>query len=258
MPPSWQTGRKRGRKLPEAAAQSLSEAQVAEYLRTHPNFLKNHAELLEILAAPARSLGDGVADFQQFQLQNLQKNTADLKSRYDVLVDFCRGNFSVQSQVLNAVLRLVRARGLEQLLEVLTVDLVALFNVDIVRLAVESHFPPEYYFRADPDYEHSGFGFVPTGTIGALFAKHKNVRLVEDTLGGVIPGFPDIFIDSNDLIRSCAFLRLELGEAGSEAILALGVRDEDRFRDGQGTELLNFMAQIVAHRLDGYLAELAL
>ena len=113
------------------ATQEIGERDVLEYLRRHPDLLARHPELLATLTLPGRDLGDGIADFQQFQLKNLQASTGALKERYDGLVDFCRDNLSVQTQVHDAVLRLIRARGLSSLLEALTLDLVSLFDVDV-------------------------------------------------------------------------------------------------------------------------------
>ena len=125
-----------------------------------------------MLTPPARDMGEGVADFQQFQLKNLQKNTKNLKTQYEGLVEFCRDNLSVQGQVHDAVIRLIHARSLEQLLEVITVDLVALFDVDVVRLAVESD-AAEFYETYYTEHNYSGIVFIPPGTTETLLAGKK-------------------------------------------------------------------------------------
>ncbi len=232
---------------------SPSAEQVREYLKKHPEFLKSNPDVVADLAAPERDLGNGIIDFQHYMVKNLQKDSKALKSRYDVLVDFCRDNMSVQAQVHQAALRLIRTRTIEQLLEVLTLDLVNLFDVDVVRMAMESE---TQFDTSWGEQNYSGIVFVAPGTIDAALGRKKNVLLVEDCTAKPPAGFEEIFSDCDQLIASCAMLRLELETVDKHVILAFGVRHKNRFHPGQGIELLHFLAQITAHQLDKYLDDL--
>ncbi len=232
----------------------VTEQQVIEFLHRNPDFLKSHPELLSVLTPPSRELGGDVVDFQQFQLKNLQKNSKSLKGKYESLVDFCRDNLSVQGQVHDAVLRLVRAADLEQLLEVITIDLVSLFDLDVVRLAVESE-AAEFYETYYTEHNYSGIVFIPTGTAERLLGGKKSL-LVDEAKAQALPGFAEIFADCSGLIQSFALLPLEQERLDYNILLAFGVRAKGRFSPGQGIELLSFLARIVALRLDGYLGDL--
>lgn len=237
-----------------APAPEVTAEQVRVYLKKHPDFLKKNDDIVSDMTPPERDLGDGIIDFQHYMVKNLQKDSKTLKGRYDVLIDFCRENMSVQAQVHHAALRLIRTHGLEQLLEVITVDLVSLFDVDVVRMAMESD------TRVDTSYgeqNYSGFVFIEPGTVDAALGMKKNVLLVDDAQANPPPGFEQIFSDCDNMIASCALLRLEMEQVGKNVVLAFGVRHKDRFHSGQGIELLHFLAQIVAHQLDAYLLDLA-
>ncbi len=239
-----------------AVATEIDEKQVLEFLRRNPDFLKKHPELLGVLTPPARDMGgESVVDFQQFQLKNLQKNSKNLKSQYEGLVEFCRDNLSVQVQVHEAVLRLIGARSLEQLLEVITVDLVALFDVDVVRLAVESG-ASEFYETYYTEHNYSGIVFMPPGTTEVLLAG-KKALLVDDASKVNTPGFAEIFADCSGLIQSFALLKLDLTQLDHEVLLAFGVRYKDRFHPKQAIDLLTFLARTVAAQLDAYLSDMA-
>jgi uncharacterized protein YigA (DUF484 family) len=231
----------------------LTADEVKAFLLANPDFLRDNIPLLEA-ASKERDLGNGVVDFQSFLVKNLQKNSESLKNKYDVLVDFCRDNMSIQGQVHRAALRLIQARTLEQLLEVITQDLVSLFDVDVVRLAMESE-TAETYETYYAEQNYSGIVFVVPGTVEYALGK-KNINMIADTGDQVPIGFEQIFSDCESLIQSCALLRLDLEMTGKPVILAFGVRYPDRFHPGQGIELLNFLGQIVAHQLDRYLHEL--
>jgi uncharacterized protein len=241
-----------------AIAQTLdiTDQQVLDFLHKYPDFLKKHPELLAVLTPPSRELGGsgGVVDFQEFQLKSLQKNSKNLKSKLDGLVDFCRDNLSVQSQVHEAVMRLTRARNLEQLLEVITIDMVSLFDVDVVRLAVESE-AAEFYETYYTEHNYSGIVFVPPGTTEAMTAGRK-AQLIEDARATPLPGFDDIFADCNSLIQSYALLKLELDHFVHDVLLVFGVRKPGRFHPGQAVDFLSFLAKVVAIQLDAYLDDM--
>ncbi len=237
-------------------SQKITAEQVRAFLKENPDFLKTNADVIETMTPPEQKLGGGIIDFQHYLVKNLQKGSQDLQSRYDVLVEFCRDNMSVQSQVHQAALRLIRTKSLEQLLEVIAIDLTSLFDVDVVRLAIESELGD--MGEADFGGQHSGIVLVSPGTGKAALGNKKNVLLIEDTAVFKPPGFDDIFADCADMVESCAFLKLQLEKMESSVILAFGVRYKKRFHPGQGIELLNFLGQIVAHRLDMYLDDLTM
>ena len=242
-------------KRSEPKVTGITADQVREFLVKNPEFLKKNLDVVSDDTIPERDLGEGVVDFQHFMVKNLQKDSKALKDRYEVLVDFCRDNMSIQTQVHNAALRLIRARNLEQLLEAISQDLLNMFDVDVVRMAMESD------TRFDTSYgeqHYSGIIFVDPGTVEAALGPKKNVLLVGDCVANPTPGLEQIFADCEDLIASCALLRLELETVGKNVLLAFGVRYKERFHSGQGIELLHFLAQIVAYQMDMYLGEMAL
>ena len=233
----------------------ITADQVREFLVKHPEFLKKNSDIVADIEAPERDLGDGVVDFQHYMVKNLQKDSKSLKSRYDVLVDFCRDNMSVQTQVHQAALRLIRTRSLEQLLEAITTDLLNLFDVDVVRLAMESDTQLDTSYG---DQNYSGIIFIDPGMVDIALGINKNVLLVGDCAANPPAGIEQIFADCEDMIASCALLRLNLDTVGKNVILAFGVRYKERFHSGQGIELLHFLAQIVAYQMDLYLGEMAI
>lgn len=234
----------------------LTEEAVREYLKQNPGFLEKHADILSAVTLPEQNLGGGVIDFQHYLVKNLQKGSEDLKSRYELLIEFCRDNMSVQTQVHQAALRLIRARSLEQLLEIVSLDLAALFDVDVVRLAIES----DTAQNADLQFGavDSGIVLIETHTINAVFSGKKQVLLVEDCDVFKPAGFETVFADCEDMVKSCALLKLDLFQIQQPVMLAFGVRYKKRFHSGQGIELLSFLAQIIAHQLDHYLYDLTL
>lgn len=231
-----------------------TEDQVRNFLLSHPDFLRRHPDLLAEITAPLRELGGTVEDFQHHLLRRLQNNTKALKTKYDGLVDFCRDTMSVQSQVHEACLHVMRARNLELLLEVLTIDFPHLFDIDVVRLAIEADLPEQYKsLLGDP--QESGIVFVEPGLIDSAIGEQKEFLLVADAQSATFPGFEEILAESASLVQSAALMRLPMEEMVRSVSLVFGSRHRERFHPGQGSELLMFLAQVVGFRMDSFLAE---
>lgn len=233
----------------------LSDAHVLKFLRDHPDFFKRYPDLIGSMTPPERSLGDAVVDFQHYQLKNLQSNTKQLENKYHGLVDFCRDNLSAQSEIHEAVLRIIRAEGLEQLLEVLAVDLPSLFDLDVVRLAVESPVAREQMQDLDGMMQ-SGILLVDSGIVDTAL-QFKDIRLVEDSENEDATGADEIFTNAESLSRSYALIRLNLERVEYPILLALGVRHVGRFHTGQGMDLLLFLSRVLAINIDRYLTDLS-
>jgi uncharacterized protein YigA (DUF484 family) len=232
----------------------LTKQEVAEYLHRHPNFFKDYAELFETMSPPPVDHGGNVVDLRQHMVGKLQTGIQSLKSKYEGLITSSRDNMSTLHQVHEGVLALIRAPGLEQLLERIIMDLPALFGVDIVRLGLESD-AGEFYENNFGEQNASGVAILERGLTDKAMGKGRSILLVADTSKQFISGFEQIFADCSGIVESCALLRMCLPSTQRNVLLAFGVRIKNHFHEGQGTEMLSFLAQIVEHRLDECLSE---
>jgi uncharacterized protein len=233
----------------KAQGGEISESQVLAYLKAHPHFIQSHPEVLEVIAPPKVEHGGKVVDFQHHMLGKLQESLRGINERYEGLIVASRDNMSTQSQVHEAVLGLVKAPNLEALLQMITQDLVRLFDVDVVRLAMESPVA-EYYEAQYGEHNYSGVSFIDPGVVDGVMGSKDAIRLIPDTQALRSDGLSQIFADCYGLIRSCALLRLELPSDRRQVVLAFGVRHAERFHHHQGSELLDFLARIVEYKLD--------
>ncbi len=233
---------------------TLTASQVVEYLRQHPEFFEKHPELFEVLASPPIEHGGNVVDLRAAMVGRLQTGIKSLKSKYEGLIVSSRDNMSTLHQVHEAAIALIRAPELEQLLERIIMDLPALFGVDIVRLGLESD-AGEFYDNKFGEQNASGVAFLELGLIDKAMGKDKSILLSADTSKQFIYGFEQIFADCSGIVESCALLRMTLPSNQRGVMLAFGVRIKNHFHEGQGTEMLSFLAQIVEHRLDECLSE---
>jgi len=227
---------------PALPMRSLNAADVAIYLRQHPEFLIEHADLLEVLTPPNLQRGERVIDMQHFMVQHQRAEIARLKGQQRALVATSRANLASQSRVHAAVLALLAASSFEQLIQIVTTDLAVLLDADVVTIAVEcsgSH---------RPHLTHQGVQILDPGTVDAVLGTDRDVVLSSD-----VEGDPMLFGDGAGLVRSSALLRLSVSPAAPAGLLCIGMRRSGKFHGGQGTELLGFLARALGITIAAWL-----
>ncbi|MFQ6016855.1 MAG: DUF484 family protein [Kiloniellaceae bacterium] len=227
---------------PGAGEETISAAQVTDYLRRHPDFLGEHPELFDVLRPPARDRGDGVVDLQQFMVERLRNELAEMAAKRDELVVTGRNNLSAQARVHKAILALLGARSFENFIEIVTTDLAVILDLDVVTIGVE---------QTGGDLAPaptSGVCRLEAGMVDRLLGQSQDIALRPH-----VSGDPAIFGAGAGLVCSDVLIRLSISRASPAALLALGSRQPNQFHPGQGTELLSFLARVVESCIRGWL-----
>lgn len=226
---------------PEVPGQ-IGGRDVLAYLRRHPDFLTRHPEALGLLRGPVREFGEGVGDFQHFQIERLRHELARVTLEHRALLAASRGNLASQGRTHKAALAILSASSFEQLLQVVTTDLAVLLDVDVVTIGVENATAPPGRLGLH------GIHLLSTGSIDALLGTERNVLLQADTQGD-----PVLFGGAAGLVRSQALLRLGFGRGSPAGLLCIGTRQKGRFHPGSGTELLMFLARVIGITISQWL-----
>ncbi len=227
---------------PAEAPSEIAGRDVIAYLRRHPDFLDRHPEVLPLLHAPSREIGEDVYDFQHFLLERLRGDLARVNTEHRTLIAASRGNLASQSRVHKAVLAILAAGSFEQLLQTVTTDLAVLLDVDIVTVGVEGSAAPSGRLTLH------GIRLLKPGAIDALLGAERNLLLLADQ-----PGETTLFGGAAGLVRSQALLRLGFSRGAPLGLLCIGTRQPGRFHPGIGTELLSFLARSLAITISQWL-----
>jgi uncharacterized protein YigA (DUF484 family) len=224
------------------AAASIGETDVVRFLKTHPDFLNRHPELLGALHPPRRAHGDGVIDLQHAMLERLRGEVTQLKDVQHALISTTRGNMTSTTQVHACVLAMLEAPSFEHLIHIVTQDVPQMLDADVVALCVEAvegdvgPAPPRGVRILDP------------GEVDHLIGKGRDVHLIDHALGD-----PSVFDGGASLVRSAGYARLKISPRTPPGMLALGSRQADTFHPSQATELLGFMAAVLALQIRTWL-----
>lgn len=216
--------------------------EVEQYLRDHPDFLVDHPALIHLLVPPEAQRGDGVVDMQRFMLERVRGDLGKLQTQQNEILATSRSNLTSQGRIHAAILRMLEARTLEELIEIITTDTAAHLDVDTVALAFEA------LDRLPPGGNRSTLKILARGAIDKLMGSGKEIVLSPD-----ISADPVLFGGAATLIRSQVLLRLQLKRDAPLGLLAFGSRTVGKFHPGQGTELLSFLAKAVELNIRGWL-----
>jgi uncharacterized protein YigA (DUF484 family) len=219
--------------LASAPAPRLTEDQVVDYLRRHRDFLERHPELIAELMPARHADGRAVVDMQQYLIERLRRDLAEMRSTHDSAVNAARGNLHSQQRVHSAVVDLMNAPSFEHFVEAITTDLALKLEVDVVSLCVEST-------RPNQPRTKSGVRFLAMGAVDSLMGTDTSV-----VLRPAIVAERAIYGGGAALVKSDALLRLSISEEAPVGLLAIGAREPGHFRSGQGTELLVFLARTI-------------
>ena len=214
----------------------LTDERVAAYLQENPDFLSCNPDVLRMMAPPDRKFGDGVSDIQAAMIGQLRTEIARLNARQDEIILTSRANLNTQGRVHECVVALLAAKSFEQAMQIVTTDFAVMLDLDVVTLCIEAEEGAPSALRM------SGLRMLAAGGVEATMGENKRVRLHSDA-----PADPEIFGGGATLVRSAAFIRLDISDYTPPALIAFGARRPGKFHAGQGTELLNFLGRVVEH-----------
>ena len=210
-----------------------SETAIADYLCRHPDFFVRNPDVLALMASPDRWTGDGVVDMQSYLLDRHRVEIDDLRNCAQEVIENSRSNMSTQTRTHAAVLAVLNASCMDQLIRVVAEDWPLLLDVDLVTVGYE---PAASRL---PLLVSANIGQLRAGTVDALLGPDEDVLLVRD-----MKDDGAIFGSGAGIVRSAALARLRPNQTISTGLVAFGSRGPT-FTPGQGTELIGFLARIL-------------
>ena len=217
-----------------------SADEVEAYLKSHPTFFEDHLELLEQLRVP-HPCGEAVSLVSR-QLDFLRDKVRRLSRQMDDLVQIARENDALHQRVHQLGLTLIDSKSVEDVLAGLDWALHQYFQADFaeVRLLDAKFSTP--------------IGNLLLGTSDVGFSVLN--ALVEEAKPLCGPAQYELtqilFGEHAEAVASMAILPLK--HAGVHGVLAIGSRDQNRFRSDMGLSFLIQMSEVLAARIASLLA----
>ncbi|WP_455375917.1 DUF484 family protein [Kaarinaea lacus] len=222
--------------------EKLSDKDVEEFLRAHPDFFENHTELLMDLKVPHPNTGSAVSLIEH-QVDLLRKQNGKIQKQLDELIQIARENDRLSKNMHQLILSLMGTKNLNEALTLLYNNLRTDFSADAVCIR----------FLAQPKSAKLTENKEFSADVG-LMTKHFGRQLKE---GKAICGRAKteqkkiLFEEQGGKVKSLAFIPLKF--TNSVGFLAIGSYDEKRFHSGMGTLFLNQLGQIVSKTVGRFL-----
>ena len=223
---------------PERIDYDMRSEEVARFLKEHPEFFEEHAELLASIQIP-HPHGGRTIPLAERQLLTLRDRGRVLETKLHELVQFGEENDSISERVHRITLAMLAARSAEDLLDSLYRNLREDFGVPAVAVRV---------WVGKPAQGRTEFAEVS-----------PEVRRFAESL--TVPHFSDVpmfdsgawFDGGGTTLHSLAYLPLRAEQAFG--LLVLGSADEKRFAADKGTLYLARMGEIASMALKRYISE---
>ena len=94
-------------------AKDLTAADIIDWLKAHPEFLKKNPDAIDYLIAPKEENGRKVADFQSYMIERLKADKSEAIETAKDIVETARNNMNNQARIHKAVLRLLVAQSFD-------------------------------------------------------------------------------------------------------------------------------------------------
>ena len=232
---------------PETKEMSDTE-KVAFYLKKNPDvlqkFIIENPKTVAKLSFPSEN-AKGVTDFYAFRAQKLEKDLKHLKARNKLLIQTSADNMESQAQIHQLALDILNAHSVSHLLKRLRTYLSEQMDVDYTHLCLLEGSPiPKKLFS-----EHQN---VSESTFINIFGEEKSpvvLRTLYEDEDKKIHG------DWAEHAQSDGLLKITTPSGHAVGFLALVSGERDRFHPGQGSELLDFIAKIIGHVMEGWITE---
>lgn len=212
------------------SGETPSEAQVAAWLKAHPDFFERHTDLLADLAVP-HATGAAVSLVER-QVGVLRERNVELRERLHRLLEVARENDVLFEKMRGLILALLEAKSVPALAAALEDELRARFGSEFISLLV----------------------FDAAGTTGA--AQSVSLQAAQDKVPGLVKGRQAIagqlradeltflFGHEGEQVKSCAVIPLHHGRA--LGLLAIGSSSAEHFRTSMDTLFISFIGEVLA------------
>jgi uncharacterized protein YigA (DUF484 family) len=205
----------------------LNQDQVAQYLKDHPDFFTQHAELLGTLNVPHPYSGQTIS-LGERQVMLLRERARGLEAKLREFIQFAEENDAIGEKLHKLALALMRARSLDAVFADLHLGLREDFAVPhaCLRLWTEGKAPemPEFVF--------------PSENLRELAASLATPRCGHEAPDEVRAWFGE----TGPHLRS--FALAPIADTGVAGLLVLASEDATRFYPEMGTLYLSWLAEL--------------
>ncbi|ABG31681.1 DUF484 domain-containing protein [Roseobacter denitrificans] len=224
----------------------IEDALRAKIIATPDVILDDKDVMRALVAANEKIMGDNIVDLRGIAMDRLESRLDRLEDTHRSVIAAAYENVAGTNQIHRAILRILEADSLPDLLAHLQGDVGETLRVDAIRLVLESD---QNDSGPPPAAAENGMLRAPSGYIDGYVTQGRGGISRQVTLRRVDHGDADLFGQDAAQIRSEACLKLDLGTQRLPGLVVLGSQDAEMFGPQQGTDLLVFFTGVLERTL---------
>jgi len=213
----------------------MNPSDVAAYLKEHPDFFENYADVVADVMIPHPHGGRAIS-ISERQILTLRERAKQLEAKLSELIQFGEENDVISEKVHRLTLAMIAARNLPTMLHATTFNLREDFAVPHVALRI-------WHAGASADAPESSASEATRAFAAGLLHPHCGPLAMADTAV--------LFGEAAPLLKSFAYVALRGKE--TFGLMALASEDAQRFYPEMGTLYLTRIGEVVAACLLRYL-----
>jgi len=215
----------------------MSAEEVASYLKNHPEFFEDYADVLADIFIPHPHGGRAIS-LTERQILTLREKNHLLESKLRELIGFGEDNDAISEKLHRFALTLFAPKTLDTLVQSIRENLLEIFAIPHTALRI---------WTGQPDQP----GLVEFSEVPLELCSFTD-NLSHPQCGLEAPhGIPDWFGEDGPKLRSFALVPLRAEE--SFGLLALASEDEQRFYPDMGTLYLKRLGDLVSAAVQRHL-----
>jgi len=217
--------------------QAMDEANIANYLRQHPDFFQRHTEFLEKQNISHQNIGSATSLIER-QVAVLREKNTHLEGQLNNLVRTARSNEQIMVRLQHLTLELLRAKNINEMITVCQDVLRSDFNSDYIAIRLIKK-------TRKNNTGQNNLHFINVSN--ASLKQFDNLFISGKPFCGKLPDKQQKFLFPTHLddVNSAALLPLQTTK--NIGILALGSKSKERFHPGMGTVFISHLGDLISN-----------
>ena len=224
-----------------AIGDSFPEADVAAYLRSHPDFFERHTPLLLRLRLPHEA-GAATVSLVERQVAMLRQRNGELETQLKNLLSVAKANDTLIENIHHLSTKLLRVHGLDAKLEQVESSLREDFSAEHAVLVL---------FKGEgvPEIARAGFARQLKTDDPDLRPFSAFLRAARPRCG-ILRDRQKEFLFARDADSIVSAAMVPLGAGAKLGFLVIGSRDPDHFHPGKRMDFLSRIGELIAVALE--------
>jgi uncharacterized protein YigA (DUF484 family) len=220
----------------------LSDASVADYLQTYPDFFERNSALLAKLRLPHVREGGSTVSLVERQVEVLRERNQSLDRKLKELVDVARSNDALADRIHRLSQRLIRAKTLLETINAVETSLREDFDAmhSVLVLFLE---------EAKPLESEAGRFLRAASVVDEEIKMFDSLMTTGKPRCGQVRDAQRDFLFGKDSVEIGSVALTPLGTKGALGLLAIGASDAERFHPAMSTEFLSRIGELVTYAL---------